>query len=83
MCVDMGLLQMEVEGRPDGERPHGYETYFDYLLSLVLHDGVELRLFDEQCMEIDRICPSLPPSCVLVAAAAIPSGGRDAEHRSR
>ena len=54
MRVDMGLLQMEVEGRPDGERPHGYETYFDYLLSLVLHDGVELQLSDEQCMEIDR-----------------------------
>ena len=29
--VELGLLQLEVEGRPDGVRPHGFPTYFDYL----------------------------------------------------
>ena len=29
--VELGLLQMEVEGRPDGVRPHGFPTYLDYL----------------------------------------------------
>ncbi len=28
--LDLGLLQMEAEGRPDGARPHGYENYLQY-----------------------------------------------------
>ena len=30
---ELGVLQMEVEGRPDGARPHGYATYLDFLKS--------------------------------------------------
>jgi len=30
--LDLGLLQMEVSGRPDGKRPHGSRTELDYLL---------------------------------------------------
>lgn len=33
--LDLGLLQMEASGRPDGQRPHGYESllaYHEYLL---------------------------------------------------
>lgn len=29
--VELGMLQMEVGGRPDGSRPHGFATYLDYL----------------------------------------------------
>jgi hypothetical protein len=29
--VELGLLQLEVSGRPDGTRPHGFVTYLDYL----------------------------------------------------
>jgi len=29
--LDCGLLQMYLDGRPDGTRPHGHETYFEYL----------------------------------------------------
>lgn len=29
--VELGVLQMEVGGRPDGTRPHGFATYLDYL----------------------------------------------------
>lgn len=29
--VELGILQMEVAGRPDGVRPHGFTTYLDYL----------------------------------------------------
>ena len=28
--LDLGLLQLEAEGRPDGEQPHGYESLLDY-----------------------------------------------------
>ena len=30
MRIDLGLLQMELAGRPDGERPHGFESLLDY-----------------------------------------------------
>ncbi|MGH7138857.1 MAG: UvrB/UvrC motif-containing protein, partial [Pirellulales bacterium] len=54
MRIDMGLLQLEVDGRPDGGRPGGAETYFDYLLALAVHDGEEFVLSEEQCNECDR-----------------------------
>src|SRR5205823_11032847 len=28
--VDLGVLQMEVAGRPDGRRPHGCESLLEY-----------------------------------------------------
>lgn len=28
--LDLGLLQLEAEGRPDGQRPHGHESLLDY-----------------------------------------------------
>jgi hypothetical protein len=30
MRVDLGLLQMELSGRPDGQKPHGFESLLDY-----------------------------------------------------
>src|SRR5689334_10122937 len=30
MRLDLGLLQMELTGRPDGYRPHGRESYLEY-----------------------------------------------------
>ena len=54
MRIDMGILQMEVAGRPDGVRPEGFDTYFDYLLSLSFSAGESFILDDQQCQEIDR-----------------------------
>jgi hypothetical protein len=54
MRVEMGVLQLEVSKRPDGERPSGAETYFDYLLSLAIHEGDSFVLSEEQCQEADR-----------------------------
>ena len=54
MRVDMGLLQMEIDLRPDGMRPHGAETYFDYLVSEVVREGEQFELSSEQCTESDR-----------------------------
>ena len=53
MRVDMGLLQMETTGRPDGERPKGYETYFDFLVSQTIRDD-EFEMTEAQCLEVDR-----------------------------
>lgn len=30
MRLDLGLLQMDSDGRPDGRRPHGHESYLAY-----------------------------------------------------
>ncbi len=30
MRIDLGLIQMEIEGRPDGERPEGFESLLDW-----------------------------------------------------
>lgn len=32
MRLDLGLLQMELEGRPDGLQPYGYDSLLDYYL---------------------------------------------------
>jgi hypothetical protein len=52
--IDMGLLQLETTGRPDGTRPGGMETYYDFLLSRQMHEGDDFELTDEQCGEADR-----------------------------
>lgn len=54
MRVDMGLLQMEMEHRPDGERPGGAETFFDYVVGEAVREGESFRLSKEQCAEADR-----------------------------
>jgi hypothetical protein len=57
--VDMGLLQMNAEGRPDGRRPFGHPSLFDYYLSrfykhLAAHDGSDdaFKLTAEDCTKL-------------------------------
>jgi len=54
MRIEMGLLQMEVSGRPDGQRPSGSETFLDHLREEVLEAGPDFVLSEEQCFEMDR-----------------------------
>jgi hypothetical protein len=55
MRQDLGVLQMELEGRPDGKRPHDYDSYFAYLRSLAdEHPGEPFFLDEAQCKEADR-----------------------------
>lgn len=55
MRVEMGVLQLETSGRPDGENPGGDGTYFDHLKKLAGEDGEGLLvLTNEQCAEADR-----------------------------
>lgn len=59
--IELGILQLEVEDRPDGIRPHGFATYLDYLR----HRASQRSLFvdgeappwtmgAEHCAEADR-----------------------------
>jgi hypothetical protein len=54
MRVDMGVLQLETELRPDGTKPHGAETYYDYLVGEAIREGDAFRLSKQQCSEADR-----------------------------
>lgn len=55
MRVEMGVLQLETAGRPDGTRPGGAETYLGYLTELAEQEGDEpFVLSSEQCSEVDR-----------------------------
>jgi hypothetical protein len=57
MRVDLGVLQIETGSRPDGATPHGFPTYFAYLLhqaGVAERAGQELVLSEEQCFEADR-----------------------------
>ncbi|HLL87698.1 MAG TPA: UvrB/UvrC motif-containing protein [Tepidisphaeraceae bacterium] len=59
MRLDLGLLQMEMDGRPDGQRPHGFESLLEYFESQLgehkaKHDGNELgfQLNGSQCASL-------------------------------
>lgn len=59
--VELGILQLETEDRPDGTRPHGFATYLEYLR----HRALQRSLFvdgktppwtmgPDHCTEADR-----------------------------
>jgi len=52
--VDMGVLQLETTGRPDGSRPGGLPTCFDWLRAEAGEEGNKFVLDEARCLEIDR-----------------------------
>jgi hypothetical protein len=57
MRVELGVLQLESAGRPDGTRPHGFTTYHEYLeqqARIARQPGQDFVLSEEQCQEADR-----------------------------
>ncbi len=65
MRIELGLLQMEFTGRPDGERPGGKETYLEYISSQVGDvEDVPQLLTDEQCSR------STASSCSIITGGS-------------
>src|SRR5881275_2809868 len=59
--VELGVLQLEVGGRPDGTRPHGFPTYLEYLRHRAATRGAAQHgkspswtMSPEHCVEADR-----------------------------
>ncbi len=59
MRLDLGLYHMEITGRPDGRRPHGYESLLEYFETQLAdhrrrHQGSEdgFRLSRNQCQSL-------------------------------
>ena len=53
MRVDMGVLQLETTGRPDGAQFKETESVLDYLKQAQLDDPTR-RLSEDECVEVDR-----------------------------
>ncbi len=51
--VDLGILQLETTGRPDGSRPNGFATLLHSLQDAECKDP-DFELDEDTCMEIDR-----------------------------
>ncbi len=54
MRIELGILQMETTGRPDGQRPGGCKTYLDYLRRQHRKARRGMPLTEEQTSEVDR-----------------------------
>jgi hypothetical protein len=55
MRIELGLLQMELNGRPDGSRPFGSESLLDYHEARrAAGDRASFRLDSEECAELMR-----------------------------
>jgi len=55
--VDLGVLQMETTGRPDGQRPHNCESLLEYHQKQAAHaeaKGEAYELTPEQCAELQQ-----------------------------
>jgi len=58
--LDLGILQMETSGRPDGRRPYGKESLLEYYLDLLqnyrLKHGTDegFRLEREDCLRLQQ-----------------------------
>jgi hypothetical protein len=52
--VDLGLLQMALDGRPDGERPEGFETSLECVRDALLRQPADAPLGEEQQQELTR-----------------------------
>ena len=51
--VEMGILQMDVTGRPDGQQPEGYESLLHYYKAQAKKRGTEDFVLDsESCMAL-------------------------------
>jgi len=56
--IDLGVMQMETEGRPDGLRPNGYESLLEYHEALIDNLAIEggnpdaFELDPEACREL-------------------------------
>jgi len=52
MRLDLGILQMEEDGRPDGKRPHGKPSLLDYFESIVFK--MEKKYGSSKNFNLDR-----------------------------
>lgn len=84
--LEMGILQMEVEGRPDGMRPFGCKSLLEYYNSFIepqnlRNDGSDFQLEKEDCAELRRESLQYYHRRIsFIALAEYEKAERDADH---
>jgi cysteinyl-tRNA synthetase len=54
MRLDLGLLQLETTGRPDGTQPYDQPTFYAHMLKKAEAEGETFQMSEEECEEADR-----------------------------
>ena len=54
MRIDLGVMQLETTGRPDGSKPNGFETVYENLFNESLERGEDFEMDEDRCFEVDR-----------------------------
>lgn len=54
MRIEMGVLQMETSGRPDGQRPDDCDTCLEAFQKRQTAEGDDFHLSEDDCVEMDR-----------------------------
>lgn len=55
--LDLGILQMKLNGRPDGQQPHGYESALKYYRQRILTERRSgYKLDGDSCAELQQEC---------------------------
>lgn len=52
--VDLGVLQMEVVGRPDGSQPYGFPTLLEWIKHREQAVDLAFKFSSEECLDVDR-----------------------------
>lgn len=52
--VDLGVLQLETTGRPDGSRPYDKASMLEWILHREQNVDAEFALSTEECFDVDR-----------------------------
>ena len=51
--IDMGILQLETSGRPDGLQPHGYSSLLDYYIAQAEEaEEDDFTLDEDECEDL-------------------------------
>ena len=50
--IDLGVIQMEAEGRPDGQRPAGHASMLEYAMARKQEAGLDFSLDEAECVSI-------------------------------
>ena len=90
--IDLGLLQMESDGRPDGSRPRGFATFLDYLrrrakrrrrprTDAMAEQAPPWSMSPEHCAEADReLVQYYHRRVALLSLQQYDRARRDADH---
>ncbi|MEE2642917.1 MAG: UvrB/UvrC motif-containing protein [Planctomycetota bacterium] len=54
MRIDLGVMQLETSGRPDGSKPNGFESVYENLFHESLERGEDFEMDDTRCFDVDR-----------------------------